>query len=53
MNTNQPEIDQAAKDGKRYTRPTLTPKYEPPVLLDLEQFVVVAGNCGTGGNACT
>ncbi len=38
---------------KAYEAPVLVPKYEPPVLLDLEKFVTVAGGCITGGGSCT
>ena len=37
----------------QYARPTLVTKYEPPVLLDIEQFVAVAGGCATGGGGCS
>ncbi|RIH84099.1 hypothetical protein Mterra_00195 [Calidithermus terrae] len=41
------------KPAKTYEAPKLVPKYEPPVLLDLEQFVTVAGSCSTGGGSCS
>ncbi|HZS94430.1 MAG TPA: hypothetical protein VFA78_06520 [Chloroflexota bacterium] len=37
---------------RSYKRPVLAPKYEPPILLDLESFVTVAGGCSTGGGSC-
>lgn len=39
------------KQAKTYEAPKLVPKYEPPVLLDLEQFVTVAGACSTAVGA--
>lgn len=38
--------------AKTYEAPKLVLKYNPPVLLDLEQFLTVAGSCSTGGGSC-
>jgi hypothetical protein len=38
---------------KQYAKPALAAKYEPPVLLDLDKFIAVAGACGTGGGSCS
>ncbi len=35
-----------------YKTPTLVQKYEPPVLLDLNAFSSVMGDCATSGGSC-
>lgn len=35
-----------------YEAPKLVAKYEPPILLDIAEFIAVAGSCGTGGGSC-
>ncbi|MFB6367313.1 hypothetical protein ACFCP7_25350 [Paenibacillus elgii] len=35
-----------------YQTPKLVLKYEPPILLDVAEFVSVAGTCATGGGSC-
>jgi len=50
-NPQRKEVKTMAAE-RSYKRPVLAPKYEPPILLDLESFVTVAGGCSTGGGSC-
>jgi hypothetical protein len=35
-----------------YSKPMLMACYEAPVMLDVAEFVAVAGSCATGGGGC-